>query len=147
MPKISSATTAPTYTSLRTFQDAINQNTLNIPSYQTELGHLSLVMDPAKFTTANGGTPFTIPTNPGTAPANPVTAATSTRSGTPNPALADLAFTGPEALRLFRAQQEEYLIYKQAKISLRNIIIDTYQFLIHQSQYPSRCMKPPCRQS
>ena len=44
MPKMSSPSTPPTYSSVRDFQKALNHNAMTIHSYQTELGQFALVV-------------------------------------------------------------------------------------------------------
>jgi hypothetical protein len=78
MPRISTDASKPTYSTLRAFQDAIQDNAMTIPSPQTELGHLALVISPADFFAVNARTAFIVPTDPGLAPTNP---AAATRAG------------------------------------------------------------------
>ena len=54
MPPISTATEAPSYTSLEAFKDKLDVNAMNIPSWSTNLGHLYLTIKTADFTKANG---------------------------------------------------------------------------------------------
>ena len=82
---------------------------MTIPSPQTELGHLALVVSTSDFTTANAGTPFNVPTDPGLAPTDPTTVTTAGRTraetaaadatSTATDQTSDLAFTGPEATK------------------------------------------------
>ena len=44
MPKMSSPSTPPSYQSVCDFQKALNYNAMAIHFYQTELGHLALVV-------------------------------------------------------------------------------------------------------
>ena len=76
IPRISTSSTKPNYTSLKNFQDSIDANVLSIISTTTNLGHLALTRSPTEFTAANGTVPFVIPTNPGTAPKPPPRIAT-----------------------------------------------------------------------
>ena len=55
MPKISTPNAPPNYTSLQTFQDTINENDMAVPTPNTVLGHIALIMMKAHFTTANSG--------------------------------------------------------------------------------------------
>jgi hypothetical protein len=83
MPTISTLTKKLTYPSLRKFQDAIHENTMAIPSYQTNLGHLSLILSTTQFLNINNNTAFVPPPNPDAAPANPTTMITAgTRENT-----------------------------------------------------------------
>ena len=94
IPKISTASDPPTFTSLQAFQDAINTNVMAVPAPDTDLGHAALTMKSSHFTVANGGA-YTDPTSPGTSPTNPNTtlgAATPTIPTVPNdPVLAQEA--------------------------------------------------------
>ena len=140
MPRISTDSSKPTHSSLRMFQDAIQDNAMTIPSPQTELGHLALVVSTSDFTTANAGTPFNVPTDPGLAPTNPTTVTTAGRTraetaaadatSTATDQTSDLAFTGPEALRAFNQAKHTFNTYRQAKTAMRNLILnsvhDTY---------------------
>lgn len=125
MPTISTLTEKPTYPSLRKFQDAINENAMAIPSYQTDLGHLALVLSDTAFLTVNNDTAFVPPPNPGAAPADPTTTITSgTRDNTAT-AIATLPFTAAESIRLFNQQQSEFIRYKSTKIALKNQILNS----------------------
>jgi hypothetical protein len=68
MPVIATATSKPTYTTLTTFRNAINTNALSIPSIRGggDLGHLSLVLEPADYLIVSG-VAFTLPAHPGAA--------------------------------------------------------------------------------
>ena len=72
MPRISTSSTKPNYTSLKKFQDAIDDNALPIMLTTIELGHLALTRSPTEFTAANNKIDFTILLNPGTALTPPV---------------------------------------------------------------------------
>ena len=71
MPRISTTSTKPNYTSLKNFQDAIDANALSIMSNTTKLGHMALTRTDTKFTAANATAAFSISTNPGNAPTPP----------------------------------------------------------------------------
>ena len=44
MPRISKKLDKPTYTTLKKFQDKLIENAMSIPSYNTDLSHLALVI-------------------------------------------------------------------------------------------------------
>jgi hypothetical protein len=158
MPRISTDESKPTYSTLRAFQDAIQDNAMTIPSPQTELGHLALVVSPTDFAAANSTIPFVVPTDPGLAPVNPATAtatgvttrarSSESESAVPDaaPRTADLAFTGPEALRAFKEAKQTFNTYNQAKTALRNLIInsvhDTYICALKQKLTRYRTLEP-----
>lgn len=156
MPRISTDASKPTYSTLRAFQDAIQDNAMTIPSPQTELGHLALVISPADFFAVNARTAFIVPTDPGLAPTNP---ASATRAGATTRASAgadaaaavpdptsDLAFTGPEALRAFKEAKETFNTYNKAKTALRNLILnsvhDTYICALKEKITRYRMVEP-----
>lgn len=133
MPKISTITSKPSYTSIKRFQDKINENAMTIPSSQTDLGHLALVLDPTDFDTANGGIAFIPPVSPGNAPTDPTTGITSnsdaartTRGATAadDAAINMLPFTAPEAIRQYNQRKQDHSTYVQATIALKNQIIN-----------------------
>ena len=92
MPRISTATEAPCFSSLDLFQDKLDVNAMNVPSWDTFLGHLYLTIKAAKFTAANGS-PMTQPTDPGTVAAPPTAV---TRPATRAAIAAVLAANEPE---------------------------------------------------
>ena len=69
MPKISTERTPPNDTTLTKFQEALEENALAIQTYDTDLGHLALVIKDSEYLVANGGTFFNKPANHGTASA------------------------------------------------------------------------------
>ena len=71
LPKISQPGSRPSYTSLRLFQDQINENAMAIPSSNTKLGHLGLVEDNATYKAVTSNKSWTVPTDPGNAPKKP----------------------------------------------------------------------------
>ena len=71
MPRISTASTKPNYTSLKIFQEALDGNALTISSQSTELGILALSRRKEEFEKANSGASFVAPTNPGDSPIVP----------------------------------------------------------------------------
>ena len=56
MPTIPTATMAPNYTAIKKFQDALEYNAMAIQSYQSKLGHLSLVISEEEYLSANNNT-------------------------------------------------------------------------------------------
>mmetsp|Transcript_13757 Transcript_13757/g.16707 ORF Transcript_13757/g.16707 Transcript_13757/m.16707 type:complete len:286 (-) Transcript_13757:200-1057(-) len=116
MPRISTATSKPNHGSLQKFTKALNGNAMTIPSPLTELGHLFLTVKTSTFTRCNNDTPITPPTKP-VRPVNPADQANET-------ALKNLAFTGPEALRIYTDLQKQWEVYIAAKTVLRNLIIN-----------------------
>ena len=144
MPRLSTATEAPTFTSIKAFREALEQNAMSIPSNQTELGHLSLVLSTTEYIEASMGVVFEIPTDPGPTAPNPisnVTAATrrsariaattgtggGTASGTDPETLASieaeysmLPYTTAESLCLYNDKTSEYIQYKEASKALKN---------------------------
>ena len=115
MPRISTSSTKPNYTSLKNFQDALDANAMSVMSYSTELGHLALTRKPEEFTAANNNVSFVTPTNPGNAPTLP---SMSTRSSPTDP------FEAQEVLRLFKFQQAQYTRYRNTSTALKNCIIN-----------------------
>ena len=140
MPKLSTETTKPNYTTIKKFTEALEQNAMSVPSAQTELGHLALVISDADYTIANEGNAWIPPTNPGKAPTNPVPTATTTeitttpvrntRSSTSTTTTVDpqaismLPFTAAEAIRAFNEEKQEYQKYMHTRTALRNLILN-----------------------
>ena len=139
MPKLSTPMTKPNYTSIKKFIEALEQNAMSVPSIQTELGHLALVISQSDYTATNEGTPWTKPKNPGSSPTNPVsstalvsTPTRTTRSGsagtTPTrgttTAISLLPFTAAETIRAFNEEQQEYRKYTNTRTALRNLILN-----------------------
>ena len=52
MPRISTSASKPKYTSINTFQEAIDANSMTITSYTMKLGHLALTRKTAVFRVA-----------------------------------------------------------------------------------------------
>jgi hypothetical protein len=123
MPKISTHDEKPSYTSLKKFQTAIDENAMAVPSYTTDLGHLALVISEEDFRAANDDEAFEPPTNPGTQPAAPPTTG-ATRDATEN-AVAILPFTAAETIRSFNQNQQEYIKYRTTRTALKNQILNS----------------------
>ena len=64
MSSLSTPTKAPSYTTLRAFQRALNHNAMSIYSPQTALGHLSLVISEEKYLKASNNIKVIEPTDP-----------------------------------------------------------------------------------
>ena len=124
MPRLSSPTEKPNYSTLKKFQEAIEENAMSVPSNSTDLGHLAIVISAADFTTANGS-PFITPTNPGDQPNQPVVAGT-TRDQT-NDAIALLPFTAAENIRLYNHKQQEFLRFRNTRTALKNQILNSIE--------------------
>ena len=60
MPVMSTPTSTPNYTTIKTFELALRENALAIPSYQTHLGHLALVISPEEFLEVNNNADHTL---------------------------------------------------------------------------------------
>ena len=128
MPRISTSSTKPNYTSLKNFQDAIDANAMSIMSSTTELGHLALTRSPTEFTLANNNTAFVIPLNPGTAPTPPPrigTRASAAALALDPTATAETSdpYKAQEALRTYQDSKREYNLYRNASTALKNCIV------------------------
>ena len=113
MPRISTYSTMPNYTSLKYIQDAIDVNALSIMIYTTELGHLVLTKAPAEFIATKGTVTFIIPTNSGNSPTPPprITTRTSTAALAIYPYAVEETsdpYKAQESLRVFQDIQMEY---------------------------------------
>ena len=123
MLKMSSPSTPPTYSSIRDFQKALNHNSMTIHSYQTELGHLALVVSEETLlpTRTKSSSLLLIQALPLSAPVNP-SSRVSTRSQsdqTPE----NNTFNAVDSIRTFTFQQLAYQKYIAAKTALRNLIL------------------------
>ncbi len=110
MPKIATATTRPTYTSIIKFQEAINGQALAIPINDSDLGHLALVISAADYESVNNNVAFVAPTSPGP---NPVHTGTATA--------AQIAETN----RVFQVNANTFQVYQITRTHLRNQIINS----------------------
>ncbi len=110
MPKIATATTRPTYTTIEKFQEAINSQALAIPIISSTLGHLALVIPAYDYTSVNQNNPFVTPTNPGLTP-NHGNAATQAQI--------------TETNRAFQVETNTYNVYLNTQTHLRNQIISS----------------------
>jgi hypothetical protein len=110
MPKIATATTRPSYTSIVKFQDAINGQALAIPINDSDLGHLALVISPEDYASVNNDIAFIAPTSPG---ANPVHVNNAT------------AAQITETNRIFQVNTNTYQVYQNTRTHLRNQIINS----------------------
>ena len=123
MPKMSTPTMAPNYTSIRKFQLALEENALSIQSHQTELGHLALVISEEDYLQANNQVAFNEPTDPGLVPPDP-TEGISTRASAEHD-VAMLPYTTAATMRTFNFAQQEFFRFKATKAALRNLILNS----------------------
>ena len=110
MPKMSSPTTGkPTYTTMMTFQKAINKQALSIISATyPDLGWIGLVIPQQEFNRINANSDFVDPVNPGMAPTH-ATGATAAQIS--------------ETVRQHELTQNEFTTFTHTRIQLRNMII------------------------
>ena len=136
MPRISTPTDAPNFSSLDSFQQAINENAMNIPSWTSQLGHLFITIKATDFTAANG-TAAIVPTDPGAvAVGPPVTTRPATRAAVAAAAAAGEAapvetilppdpFQAQEAIRVHQQAQAAYVTYTIARTVIQSFIINS----------------------
>lgn len=120
-----------------------------VPSNQTELGHLALVIPADEFKDANGHVAWVEPINPGTKPVDPTAniqypkegyvlrnrtnvsggdseaANTNTISAADQQLIDALPFKAAETIRQFNEDKAEYRTYLATKTALRNLIINS----------------------
>ena len=58
MPKISSESERPNYTTLKEFQNKLDENALSIYNPTTDLGYLQMVIDETEFRTLTSYAPY-----------------------------------------------------------------------------------------
>ena len=146
MPRISTPTDKPNFTSINKFCEALEANAMSVPSAFTDLGHLALVIEDHEFTAANAGIAFTPPKNPGLSPTAPKATATtrvlrsntskenspsdSEDSSITTQALSVNPYVAAETIRAFQEELQEYRKYCATRTALKNLIInavdDTY---------------------
>ena len=97
----------PNYTSIKKFEQALRENALAISSYQTHLGHLSLVVSPEEYKEVSNNVPFVIPTNPGL-----------------HAEIASSNKAQIEVSRQFTFDQNEFVKYQATTTALRNLILN-----------------------
>ena len=126
MPKISTENQRPSYDTLHKFQKAIDKNALSIPCDQTPLGYLVLTRTDADYLKASKNTKFTVPTDPGNAPAAPtISSGSSTSSAARRTQQIEmLPFTAAELIRNFNAEKAAYTRYMAVQTALRNLILN-----------------------
>ena len=110
LPRLSTATSKPNFTSIFNFQDKLIENASSIPLNDTDLGHLALVINPTDYTAANRNTAFIAPTDPGLNPTH------------------DANSTGAQIVednRIHAEQTRNYKTYQATKVLLRNMIINS----------------------
>ena len=108
MPKIATAITRPSYTSLAKFQDAINSQALAVPIPQQTLGHLALVISATDYQSVNNTHAFVPPVNPGL---NPIHTPGSTQ------------FEIAETNRIHQVNTNTFNVFINTRVDLRNLII------------------------
>ena len=109
MPKIAS-TDRPNYTTITKFREALAGQALAIPSSQTTLGHLALIISTAEFETVNNNVAYVTPVDPG---ASLTVAPAATAAQT------------KEATRLHDIATNNYQVYVNTRTHLRNQIINS----------------------
>ena len=119
MPAMSTPTMASKYSSIRKFQTALEENAFAIQSYETDLGHLALVIPSKEFLEA----PFQEPINPGLIPPVP-NEDISTRPSAEND-VAVLPYTAASIIHSFNFAQQEYIKFKSTKAALRSLILNS----------------------
>ena len=110
MPKIATATTRPSYTSIIKFQKAINSQALAIPINDSTLGHLALVISAIEYISVNNNVAFVEPVSPG---ANPVHANRATN------------YQIAETNRVFQVNAQTLQVYQNTRTLLRTMIINS----------------------
>lgn len=114
MPKISSPTTGkPSFTTLDTYQKAINTQAMAVPSASNpNLGWIGLVLTEPDYLAVNNNIAVVEPANPGLAPVQP------------NPATAAQI---AENVRIHGLNANEYQIFMTTRTQLRNMIINSVE--------------------
>ena len=116
MPNISPNGECPTYTTLRNFQDALNNNAMAVTSPLDTLGHLGIVVSKTEYTNISPtNETYSEPKKPSAKPTDP----SRTRSS------ADNTFDIHEAIRLWKDEVEVYNIHNTVKNALRNQILQS----------------------
>ena len=133
MPRISTASTKPNYTSLKIFQEALDGNALTISCQSTPLGMLALSRSKEDYEKANNGIAFIAPTAPGDSPVVPNRESSTRRSARvagDSPSTEIESYIEPtdpykaqEAIRVYTHQQQEFTRYNHALVALRNCIL------------------------
>jgi len=145
MPRIHQDGKEPTYTSIQKFCEALERNAMSVPSRQTKLGHLALVISSEDFKDTNGGNSYKEPKDPGLSPTNPAASVTYTRrsnrtnsdkenvpaneagshiSPSDQQAIDLLPYTAANAIREYTENLNEYRLYCATETALRNLIIN-----------------------
>jgi len=146
MPRLSTETEPPTFTTIKNFQQKLDANMMAIDSTTTNLGHLAIVTTDEEFDTMNGG-PYIVSTDPGPTAPNPVVSITPTTNNDQAQAIfGALLFTAVETIRLFNQQKQEYNLYPAVKKVARNMIIraveDKYMCFLKHSRTIHANVKP-----
>ena len=107
MTTMSTPIMIPNYTTIKKFELILRENALAISSYQTHLGHLSLVVSLEEYAEVNNDFPFIEPANPGLRAAN---------TQNTNDQL--------ESSRQLTFQQNDYMKFQATVTALRNLILN-----------------------
>ena len=107
---IATATSLPTFATIRLTQTQLNSNAVTVPSHEGDgiHGHLALTLTPAAYVIRSGGFPFTAPVNGPCQPDHPVPS------------------TGPqiaEISRLFYDNQTVFRTYIETDKALHNQLL------------------------
>ena len=125
MPSLSTPTQAPSYSSLRDFQKALNHNAMSIHSSQTDLGHLSLVIKEEKYLKASNQVKFVPPTDPATTEDESTTPGITTRSMFDSITSSDPTSNTLQAIKTYEFNKQTYLKYLATITALRNLILNS----------------------
>ena len=123
MPSLSTPSQAPSYTSLRAFQKALNHNAMSIISSQTDLGHLSLVITEKKYLKASNQVKFVPPTDPEAT--EDESTSPMTRSMFDSITSADPTSDTLQAVKTYDFNKQTYLKYLATITALRNLILNS----------------------
>jgi len=129
MPSLSTSTQAPSYSSLRNFQKALNHNAMSIHSSQTDLGHLSLVITEEKYLKASNQVKFVPPTDPAITADDTTTPGITTRSMFDSITSSDPTSNTLHAIKTYEFNKQTYLKYLATITALRNLILNSVDFL------------------
>ena len=108
MPKISTPGNRPTYTSLRLFQDKLNENAMAVPFPKTTLGHLGLVLPVTTYKAINQNAAWEDPKEPDDDPETPKSTGT---------------FPAQEALRKWQRATNRYNTFILTQEALKTQIL------------------------
>ena len=120
MPRISTGTEKPSFTSLQLFQDKLDENMLAVPNPTDGLGYLGLVITATEYATLSGGPAFDIPADPGLAP--PLVSSYSNRTAAER---ATFSFRVQEGIRNFQEEKQTYTKFIATKALARKHIVNS----------------------